>query len=151
MFRLNRGFYPQSWNEMDRLLKEMNEVFQDFGNQSRTKNVEFPPVNMHSNEDQLYLTVELPGINPEELIINALEDTLYIQGERKIPKGDEEKKEIVYHRRERKNGKFKRVFKLPFNVERDKIEAKYKDGILEISLPRLEREKPKFIKVNISE
>ncbi|NUM33547.1 MAG: Hsp20/alpha crystallin family protein [Candidatus Brocadiae bacterium] len=144
------------WKDMNRVLSEMNEMFGEYSPlnyalQGMRSNQEFPLVNMWSNEDQVVLTAELPGIQPEEIGINVLEDTIFIQGERKNPVVEQDKeKKITYHRQERASGKFKRGFQLPFRVETDKVTAKYENGILKIALPRSEKEKPKQIKVSIS-
>lgn len=144
------------WKDMNRVLGEMNEMFGEYSPlsyalQGIRSNHEFPVVNMWSNEERVVLTAELPGIHPEELGINVLEDTIFIQGERKNPVQEEDKeKKITYHRQERAIGKFKRGFQLPFHVETDKVTAKYEDGILTITLPRSEKEKPKQIKISIS-
>jgi len=138
------------WKDMNRLLGEMNGIVEDyypFQGMYQTK--EFPLVNMWSNEDQVVLMAEVPGLSPEELGINVLEDTIFIQGERKTLSSSEDKK-ITYHRQERPIGKFKRGFKLPFKVEQEKVTAKYENGILTITMPRSERERPKQIKVSIS-
>ena len=144
MFGWDRKVYSQAWNQMDRLLQEMNEVLGS--SRSSQKSGEFPPINMYSNEEGLMLRAILPGINPEKLEIKVLQDTLFLQGEREKIK----KEGITFHRQERKLGLFKRVFQLPFKLEQDKVEAKYERGILEIKLPRSEEEKPKKIKINVS-
>lgn len=138
------------WNNMNRLLQEMNEIFGDYAPlASSASKWEFPGVNMWSNEDQLVLTAEIPGLTAEEIGIHVLEDSIFIQGERKFEASTDDKK-ITYHRQERPLGKFKRGFKLPFRVENEKVTAKYENGILTVTMPRSEKEKPKQIKVSVS-
>jgi len=138
------------WTNMNRLLNEMNEIFGDYYPlASGAAKEEFPAVNMWSNEDQLVLNAEIAGLTPEEIGINVLEDSVFIQGERKIASSGEDKR-VTYHRQERPLGKFKRGFKLPFRVEPEKVTAKYENGILTVTMPRSEREKPKQIKVSVS-
>jgi HSP20 family protein len=134
--------------EMGRLMQEINSLWEGGFTpwKSLSKDFEFPPVNMFGNEEQLLVIVEIPGINPEDLNIQALEDMLSLQCKRNV--FNEEK--IVYHRCERATGDFKRVFKLPFRIDPNKVEAKYEKGILQIVLPRSEQDKPKLIKIAIS-
>jgi HSP20 family protein len=147
----DQQFYSQSWKEMNRLLNEMTAIFENpfAGKQHRhgTKNEEFPLVNLYASPDTVILKAELPGMNADDINIQILEDSISIQGERKILNAE---KEAVYHRQERPCGKFSRAFKLPFAVENEKVEAKYENGILEITLPRSEKDKPKQVKVKIS-
>jgi len=125
----------------------MNDLFGGFpyGTPQVETAVEFPPVNIWSNDEQLVLTAEIPGVNPDDLSINALEDHVSIEGTRKAS----EEKEADYHRQERNLGEFKRVFKMPFKIDPSKIEAKYEKGILQLILPRSEQDKPKQIKVMV--
>ncbi len=150
-----RSWKDFPWRDMNRVLGEMNELFGDYSPfqyafPGIAQTQEFPLVSMWSNEEHVVLSAELPGINPDELTINVLEDTVFIQGERKNPIAEEEEKKVMYHRQERPSGKFKRGFQLPFKVETDKVAAKYENGILIITLPRSEKEKPKQIKVSVS-
>jgi len=148
----DQQFYAQPWKEMNRLIHEMNDLFEaPFLGRfvPAKKGEEFPPVNMSSNEEQVVLKAEIPGINSEELNIQILEDVVSFQGERKAPTLNPGK-DSVYHRQERFVGKFSRSFKLPFAVEADKVDARYENGVLSITLPRAEKDKPKPIKVKVS-
>ena len=140
----NKWFYTP-WGEMDRLLREMNDVFSSLEHsKNRQIRKDFPLINMWGNENEVILEAELPGIDPEKLNIHALEDMISIEGKR-----DEDiEKEMNFHRQERRMGSFKRVFQLPYQVEPEKVEAKYEKGILRITLPRSEENKPKKISVS---
>jgi len=149
----DQQLYTQPWKEMNKLLHEMGDLFESpfFGRSMLgKKGEEFPPVNMSSNESEVILKAEIPGINPEEINIQVLEDVVSFQGERKSPTLNREGKQADYHRQERFMGKFSRTFKMPFPIQADKVEAKYENGVLQISLPRSEKDKPKPIKVKIS-
>ncbi|MCB0212841.1 MAG: Hsp20/alpha crystallin family protein, partial [Anaerolineae bacterium] len=87
---------------------------------------------------------ELPGVNPEDIDISVVGETLKLTGSRQPEELGEGSR---YHRRERGFGKFTRTFQLPFAVEADQVEAVFDKGILHISLPRAEAEKPKKITV----
>lgn len=144
-------FQGNPWREMDRLLQEMDEMTQRAlpGFSRKKKTSDFPAANMLSNEDQVVLTAQLPGVDPKDLNINAMEDTISIQGKREQPSADQDKK-IIYHRQERMSGEFKRIFRLPYAINTEKVEAKYEKGILQIVLPRAEKDKPKKISVSVS-
>jgi HSP20 family protein len=142
---------------MNRLLGEMSEVFRNpevsFNPQAPKAQVsltagDFPPVNMWSNEQQVIATVEVPGVNPDDIHLNVLEDTLSIQGKRVAEVAGE--KQAAYHRQERYTGNFKRMFKLPFKIDPEKTEARYEKGVLRIVLTRSEKDMPKPIKVVVS-
>ena len=104
----------------------------------------FPAMNAWTNEDGAVITAELPGVNPEDIDISVVGETLKLTGSRQPEELAEGAK---YHRRERGHGKFTRTFQLPFSVEADKVEAVFEKGILHISVPRAEAEKPKKISV----
>lgn len=128
------------FTEMRRVQREMNRLFENAG----TTREEFPPVNIWGNEDELIVTAELPGIDPNDMHIHVTGDQLTLEGERKA---DEMGEDVTYHRRERANGKFVRAFRLPYEVDNEKVKANYKNGILKITLPRTEVTKPKKITI----
>lgn len=105
--------------------------------------LEYPPVNVWTGDDKAVLTAELPGINLDELDITVKEDTVTIRGSRDGQAGEERE----YVRRERPTGNFARTFRLPFSVDADQVNAEYRRGVLELTLPRSERDKPKKIEV----
>lgn len=110
----------------------------------RMRRVNFPLLNMWGKEDELVVSAELPGVNPNDLEINVRENLLAIQGKREDVVSGEN---IQYHRQERPQGQFNRTLKLPFVVDPEKVEAKYEKGILSIKLPRAEKDKPRKIQV----
>lgn len=104
----------------------------------------YPALNITADKDNIYVRAELPGIQINELEINATFDTLTINGQRRIEPGNEE---ISYHRRERKGGYFRRVINLPEEVNPEKAEAKYEQGVLKITIAKSEKAKPKQVAV----
>lgn len=105
---------------------------------------EFPAINMWVSEDNAVVTTEVPGIDPNALEISVVNDSLTLRGLRKT---EELKGGESYHRRERWSGQFTKTLELPFAVESDKVEARFSKGVLSISLPRAEAEKPRKISV----
>ncbi len=134
-------------NTLDALLalQDAMDVAQDTGylEGTTTSTGVFPPVNIFEKGGDLVLVAELPGIKKEDLQLQVKGNTLRIAGERTINYGED----ISYHRVERNSSKFDRTLKLPINIETDQVKAEYKDGILVISLPRAESDKPRQIAI----
>ena len=105
-----------------------------------------PAVDLEETEDAFKITADLPGMTKKDIKITLENNVLSISGEKKA---EREEKDKNYHRVERSYGKFHRAFELPGAVNRDKIEAEYKDGILSISVPKTEEAKPKQIEVKV--
>ena len=102
-----------------------------------------PPVNIFEKNGDLVLIAELPGVKRNELNIEVKENVLRLSGRRTIDYG----KNVSYHRIERNSSRFDRTLRLPFHVESGRVQAEYKDGLLIVSLPRAESEKPKKIAI----
>ena len=135
---------PSIWQEMDQLQREMNRLF-DTTSQGRVFNPpSYPAVNIWTNDDGQIISAEMPGVHPGDIDIDVTGDALSISGERKP---DEVAKNAYYHRRERSYGSFSRTIQLPFMVDTSKVEANFKNGVLMISLPRAEVDKPKKITI----
>jgi HSP20 family protein len=128
-------------HEMQRLQGEMNRLFSGLG---QNLNPENPPVNAWVGEADVVVTAELPGVDPSKVEVSVVGDTLTISGSREA---EALKEGESYHRQERTHGRFTRSLQLPFPVEAGKVEAKYEKGILRISLPRAEADKPRKVAV----
>ncbi|HOW58958.1 MAG TPA: Hsp20/alpha crystallin family protein [Candidatus Omnitrophota bacterium] len=105
-----------------------------------------PSVEIHEDENNFTLHLDAPGIDKKDMDISVTGNTVTIKGERKI---EEKKKEKGYFYSERRYGSFQRSLELPTTVESDKITANYKDGVLELVVPKSEKSKPKQIKVEV--
>ena len=105
-----------------------------------------PSVDIYETPDNLVIKAEVPGVNKEDITVEVKDNTLCLKGERKFEK---DVKEENYHRMERSYGSFKRLFSLPATVDQDKVKASFKDGVLEIKLPKIRKEEPKQIKVDV--
>ena len=104
----------------------------------------FPPLNITQDNDNFYVRAEIPGIRPAELSISALRNRVSISGKREIPR---EHERVSYHRKERPEGAFNRAVTLPTEVDADRVDARYADGILTLTLPKAEQAKPRQIAV----
>jgi len=105
-----------------------------------------PQVDIYEDRENIVVKAELPGIKKEDVSIEVKDNILTLSGERKHEK---ETKKENYHRIERSYGKFNRSFSLPDPVKVDKVKANYRDGVLEITLPKSEEAKPKAIPIKI--
>ena len=106
-----------------------------------------PSVDISETKDEIVVKTEVPGMNKDDIKITLQDNVLTLRGERKQEK---EEKDTNFHRMERCYGSFTRSFNLPTVVQADKIKASYKDGILNITLPKAEEVKPKQIPIEIS-
>ncbi len=105
-----------------------------------------PAVDIYETADSLVIKAEIPGVDKNDISVEVKDNTLYLKGERKFEKGI---KEENYHRMERSYGSFSRVFSLPTTVDQNKVKASYKNGVLEITIPKIEEAKPKQITVEV--
>ncbi|MCE5281037.1 MAG: Hsp20/alpha crystallin family protein [Deltaproteobacteria bacterium] len=129
--------------EMQRLQREMNRVFTGL---EQPLSQEVPLVNAWVGEGDVVVTAELPGVDPAKVDISVVGNTLTISGTRDA---DPLKEGESYHRQERHYGRFSRSLQLPFHVEAGKVEARYERGVLRITLPRAEADKPRKIAVQV--
>jgi len=105
----------------------------------------FPAMNVWSGDERVMVTAELPGITPEDINIAVTGDTLTLTGKRQRPEVAEGNN---YHRQECGYGEFSRSLQLPFRIDANGVEATFRKGVLSITLPRAEEDKPKRIQVN---
>jgi HSP20 family protein len=105
---------------------------------------EFPLVNIWLNANEAVLTTEIPGIDAKSVEISVAGKTVSLRGSRDP---EPESKDRTYHRRERWYGQFSKTIELPFNVEGEAVEAKFRKGVLYVTLPKAQAEKPRTIKV----
>ena len=104
-----------------------------------------PAVDIYENDDAIVVKAELPGVDKKDISVDLNGDTLTLKGQRSTEK---EVKEDKYYRKERVYGSFERHFKLPENINLEKINADFKDGLLKIEIPKPEETKPKQITVH---
>jgi HSP20 family protein len=105
-----------------------------------------PSLDMHETKDDLVLRVELPGVREKDVAVSITGDLLTIKGERRWE--DESNGQKFLHV-ERAYGQFERLVQLPMAVQADKVRAAYRDGVLEVTLPKAEELKPREIKIDI--
>ena len=104
-----------------------------------------PVVDLYEKDDHFVIKAELPGVDKKDIAIDLKDRLLTLSGERSY---ENEVKEENYYRRERSYGKFQRAFTLPADVDSDKIKAEFKDGLLQIEVPKPEEHKPKTVMIH---
>jgi len=103
-----------------------------------------PAANLVETETAYELTLELPGMKPEEFNVEFHDGALWIMGEKKE---EREEKGKTFHRVERRYGEFRRGFRLPVPVNEEKVTAEYKEGILRVAVPKVVEAKPRRVEV----
>lgn len=127
--------------EMRRLQRQMHRLV----GACRGEGEGLPALNVWSSGNEVLVTAEIPGVDPNAIDIAVRGDQLTLRGERKA---EETAEEVACHRLERGTGSFVRTLRLPFEVESDKVSAKYRNGVLRVTLPRAESSKPRRIAIS---
>jgi HSP20 family protein len=139
------------FRQVSRLQDRMNTIFEDFLGR-KLEEADFfagawaPPVDILEDANDMILRAELPGLKAEDVDIRIENNTLTLRGERKLESKEDS---ANYHRRERSYGAFSRSFSLPSTVQQEKVAAEFKDGILQVTLPKREETKPKQISIKV--
>lgn len=147
---------PRRRSDVERMFEEW---FDDFGSRpfprlwrpdfSRFQQIslEAPALDVYEQKDDLIVKAEIPGLTKDEIDISLEGNTLTIKGEKKK---EEEVKEEDYYRCERMFGAFSRSVELPIDVQADKVNASFKNGVLEIRLPKSEEARKNVVKVKVA-
>lgn len=133
------------FNEIERIKQQMDHLLEDFSTRGyqRTAAGVYPPVNVGEDKENYYLYAELPGVKKEALVIEATGNTLSVSGEREIRTEEGAK----YHRKEREGGRFSRILTMPGDIQAEKVSARLQHGMLSVTIPKAEAEKPKKISI----
>jgi HSP20 family protein len=123
---------------------EFNRLFNSLWEQSAASQRWVPEMDLVETDDHYMLKADLPGMKPEDVAIEFNDGTLTISGERKA---EYERKEKGFFRLERSFGRFSRSLTLPEGIDPDKIAAEFRDGVLEVTIPKPEERKPRRIEV----
>jgi HSP20 family protein len=144
-------FFPplDPFGEVDRLQRDMQQMFRGFGMPSSIRAVArgaFPPINSGSTPKSVEIYIFAPGIDPAKLEVNVDRGVLTITGERKSDLPEESDKVTIYAA-QRFAGSFRRAMTLPEDVDSSNVQARYRNGVLHISVPRRESVQPKRIEI----
>ena len=138
MERLFEGYFPRGW------MRPFHWERPSWGELAAPFEGKMPRVDIVDRDNELVVKAELPGVDKKDLDISMTENTVTIKGstshEEKEEKGD-------YYRSEMSRGSYSRTLALPSDVEADKAKAKFKDGVLELTLPKLKKAKRRSVKV----
>lgn len=104
----------------------------------------FPPINVFQDGEDFVITAELPGVRKEDLEIQVKGDQVRIQGTKAVAYPED----ASVHRRERSGARFDRTLQLPAQIDAAKVSAEYRDGVLTVTLPRAENDKPRSVTIN---
>jgi HSP20 family protein len=136
------------------LQERMNHLFDHALSRTRVDDKEgltasmwSPSVDIFETPDSIVMKAELPGVSRDNIDIQVQDNTLTLKGERKF---EHEVKEENYLRVERSYGAFQRTFNLPTGVQQGKIRAVFKDGVLEVTMPKAEEPKPTQVKIDVT-
>jgi HSP20 family protein len=134
------------FDEFRRVQQEMDELF---GSDSWSGGIRslprgtFPAINVASNDERVDVYVFAPGIDPKSLDISIQQNLLTVSGQRQLALSDK----ATYYRQERFSGEFRRVITLPDDIDPDRIDARYQDGIVQIGVQRRESARPRRIEI----
>jgi len=141
------SFDTNLYDELRRVESEMDQLF---GRGSFPAGIRamrrgtFPPINVGATPERVDVYLFAAGLDPKSLDISIQQNLLAVSGERKVPIDEA----ADYYRQERFDGEFRRVITLPDDVDPDRVEAKYRDGVLQITVQRREAVRPRQITVN---
>ena len=141
------SFDTSLFDEFRRLESEMDQLY---GRGSLPAGIRamrrgtFPPINVGATPERVDVYLFAGGLDPKSLDISIQQNLLAVSGERKVPIDEA----ADYYRQERFDGEFRRVITLPDDVDSDRVEAKYRDGVLQITVQRREAARPRQITVN---
>jgi len=141
------------FDDLASLRESMDKLFDEFFTHRPERRRGTPPtvwqpaIEAYETDNDVVVRAEMPGIDPKNVEISVTEDTLTIRGE---AKSEQEDRRRNYYRRELRYGAFLRSIALPAGVQGDKASATYKNGILEVKVPKSERAKPKTVKVEVA-
>ena len=142
----SRPSFDTAYGDFDSVRRDMLRLLDAVGG-DKSGDLEagvFPPLNVTQNNDNFFIRAEIPGIKTQDLSITAVRNRVSLAGKREIQL---EKEQVSYHRKERADGSFNRTVTLPTEVEAARVDARYADGILTLTLPKAEEAKPRQITV----
>jgi HSP20 family protein len=150
----DRSRNTDPWRQMEVLQRELERAFGGSQQQPQPSGAflpgrsarAYPLMNMAEDADHYTIEALAPGVNPESIQITVVRNVLTVAGEKTPPEGVQREQ---FHRTERAAGRFVRNIELPTDVDPDKVQARYTNGLLVLTLPKAEAAKPRQIKVSV--
>ena len=146
MFGIPSNMSGSAFDELWRLQQEVDELFGSWSSPSGIRSLprgSFPAINVGQTPDRVEVYLFAPGIDPKGLDISIQQNLLTVSGKREI----RFEEGVDYYRQERFAGEFRRVISLPEDVDPERVQAKYVDGIVQIGLQRRESARPRQIEI----
>lgn len=140
----NNNLFP-AFRNMENLFDQF--FFNDAACEAPAQEGFMPALNLSAEGEEIVISAELPGLKPEDVTLNLENGVLTLSGEKHADAEEKEDEKKRYYRVERRWGKFTRKVKLPTDVDTDKVQALFENGVLEIRIPKLESAKPKQISI----
>jgi len=145
----------QAFSDLSRWEREMEHLFENFferrlgarsGGLWPVRSANLAPIDLYEDKNELVAKVELPGLDKDDIDVSISDHTLTVKAEKKH---EEEIKDKNYYRVERSHGAIRRVVELPVGVETEQIKAQFKNGLLEIRMPRSQDEQSKQKRIEV--
>lgn len=135
-----------AWSDpFERLQRELERMTERaFGSVGAAAMGVYPPVNVFDAVEAYVVKAELPGVLPEQVDVSVEDDTITLKGERAFA---EPSRDVAYHRREREQGQFRRVVRMPGRLAADEAKAEYRDGVLTIRVPKAKETRPRRVEI----
>jgi HSP20 family protein len=143
--------YWQPWREMDLMRRQFDQLFneltQPVESQTDTQPIWNPAIELQDAGDTIVVRAQLPGMDAKDLNVEVMKEAVSIAGERRH---EQKAEENGFFKSEFRYGQFRRIVPLPVAVQNDKVEAEYKDGVLTLTLPKVEEVRNKVVKVDLT-
>lgn len=140
--------YWQPWREMETLRQQFDRMFDDLAETTSDRPTWVPAIELKDTGDTLVLRAQVPGVDTKDLNIEVTREAIAISGEYRH---EGQNQENGYLKSEFRYGKFHRTIALPVAVQNDQVQADYKDGILNLTLPKVTEARNKVVKLNLAE
>jgi HSP20 family protein len=134
------------FERLDKELIDLRERFFGGPGWVTTEEDMIPRTNVAETDGVYEVTLDLPGVKPEEVKVELKEQQLWVTGEHREETDETEK---TFHRVERRQGSFRRIIPLPTAVDPERVEASFEHGVLKVELPKIEEVKPKSIEIKL--
>ena len=132
------------FNTLYNFPSRFDRIFEDFlrSPMGDDRRLAYPPLNLSNDDENIYVRAEIPGVSIDDVDLTLTDKTLVLKGERNAPEGK-------YFRQERPTGVFHRVINIGVPVDRERVAASMKDGVLTVTLPKSEEIKPRTISIDV--
>jgi HSP20 family protein len=139
--------YWNPWREIETVRRQLDRPFEGLTSQAKTELAWTPAVELQDNGETLALRVQLPGMNLSDIDVKVTREAVAITAEHH----QQNTEHNGYYRSEFRYGQFRRIVPLPVAIENDKVQAEYKDGVLNLTLPKTAEARNQVVKLNLAD